>query len=109
MSEKILAKNMKRFKNILRCVKEYIETNNITEKTLIFDLTFKMCEKAEKMHITEDMYELENEESFSMLAYLSFVQTYFASKIKESHYKDSAAVEIYWDALSLKDVFRYTL
>ena len=47
MSEKIFAKDMERFKNILRRVKEYIETNNITEKTLIFDLTFKMREKTE--------------------------------------------------------------
>lgn len=108
MSEKISIKDMERFKDILKRVKEYIELNNITEKTLIYDLSYRVFEKIDDIKSNGDVYELENEYSFSMLAYLSFVQTYFASKIKESQYQDSSAVSIYWDVLSLKDVFRYT-
>ena len=107
MPAKISLNNMNELRALILDIKEYLEKdNNKYGTSIIFDLTNKISDKVTKASIIGDIYQVDNDIAYSILAYLSFVQTFFASKIKATHYQDHEVVEIYWNAVSLKDYFR---
>jgi len=107
MATNISLKNMDNLRDLIVDINKYLDTdNNKSGTSIISDLTVKISDKVNKASIIDDTYRVDNDIAYSILAFLSFVQTFFASRIKATHYKDPEAVKIYWDAVALKDYFR---
>lgn len=107
MATRISLKDMNNLRALISDITAYLDKEeNKHGISVVSDLNKKIADKANKASVIGDAYQVDNDIAYSILAYLSFVQTFFASRIKATHYQNSEVVKLYWDAVALKDHFR---